>query len=294
MAPPAHAKPSVHPGTSVYATETFIFSVIVIIASLTVPLYMTGWISQKDEAVVKVVKVVSQATETLIAKSSILPTSAPTATQNFISATTVAAQAPTRTPAVPPYLHRLPNIFPYFSPILYTIFISLPKSVFLFIFNALYVPTAYTLSIVGKLLAPIWILLEVTFDLFILVPVKAIIWLFNLLYPVYVFVTVAAIVGALLGLVGAGIGKAGLRLVNPSGEQSTGDVGHMDARARAIKEREREWELEQERERNSKGKGRETGTIPTPTSMRSEARTNIKIEDDAPRRGRRVGFMDTS
>lgn len=239
----------------------------------------------------------SKTAEALVAKSA-QTSSSPQPAQTIALAVSAAADQAT------PYLYRLPNIFPYIWPILRPIFISTPKAIFTVTFNVLYVPTAYIIHFLGMLFAPIFLLLRITFDLFIAAPVNAIVWVVNLLYPIYVFVCVAALVGALLGLVGVGIGKAGLYLVNSGREpESVGDMGHAAARARIIQERDREWE--RERETSLKGKERErevpatTITIPAPIPGRPEAQTTIKIEEDvngsgsgSTRRGRRVEFVD--
>ncbi|KAG8870212.1 hypothetical protein FRB97_000216 [Tulasnella sp. 331] len=306
MAPKTHAKPSVHPGMNVYVTETFIFTVVVVVAALSIPIYMSGW-GFKEEAVVvaKAAETMAKTAETLIAKSAptlITPQAAETIALAVSAATTQPAVQPTL-PQATPYIYRLPNIFPYIWPILRPIIISVPRAILVFIFNLLYVPVAYTTRFLGKVFAPIFLLLWITFDLFIATPVKAVIWVLTLLYPVYVFICIAALVGALLGLVGVGIGRTGLYLVNSG--RSSENVVDMDARTRVTQERD--WEWERERERSLKGKEREREVpatnfaTPTPIPGGSEGHATIKIEENvggnvgggsSTRRGRRVEFVD--
>jgi len=164
-----------------------------------------------------------------------------------------------------PYLRQLPNLFPYLLSLPYllrVVFFDWPIAVA----RPLLIPISYLFYVLGQLFAPVIILAQVVFDIAIRAPWNAIVWVAGLLYPVYVFCGVAALVGALFGLAGVGVGKLGLWLASTDDGEEWGSA--PDPRARNST-----FPLQ---DRKGKGKARE-----------------IKLEEPAeatPKRGRRVEF----
>jgi len=232
-------------------TETFIFTVVIMAAAITVPLFFTGsyegWLSKPQDEAAKVI----------LARTAEQLADSVKATQQTIATT----------PPIP-YLKRLPNVTPYILPVLNYLFVHLPYVVGSFVFSLLYVPISYVLTIVARVLAPVWILLEVTFDVFVWAPYHALVWVATLLYPIYVFCGVAALVGAMLGLLGVGLGNLALYLTSKLADAARED-GIL---------------------RDTKGKAREQ--VPGSAVPARSTRTAIKIEEDSSRHGRRVEFVD--
>lgn len=224
-------------------TETFIFSVAVAVVTISIPWFVAhhwdswGTPGTGDAPVVK-------AAEQVFTK----------ATEMLVDNPTPAGRKPDR-PV--PYIKQLPELYPYIRSYVKPFLISLPFAVAKFIFLLFWKPLSYVLFVIAKILAPVWVLCQVVFEILIRIPWNVLVWLSGILYPIYVFCGVAALVGGLLGLLGVGMGKFGLSLV--ALEQSDTD----DAPVVIAEDR--------------KGKGRE---IPL-------RKPTIKVED-GPRRSRPV------
>lgn len=199
--------------------------------------------------------------------------------QAFVKSTTTGS-AQNMTPVPPtPYLKKLPDLSPYVLRALgYTkpFFIDLPLAIGRYILLGVYLPIAYLFHTLLAILSPVWVLLEVTVGIFVVAPFNALSWLAGLMFPVYVFCGVAALVGALLGLMGVGIGNAGLYLV--SGEAADTGSSYGGARETTLSERE--------------GRVREAPIqIGAQRSRNDTLATTVTLEGGS-RRGKRVEFID--
>lgn len=116
-----------------------------------------------------------------------------------------------------PYLRRLPNVIPYIL-VIPSVLASIVSTLLSF-FNT------FLLSPLLTLLAPVVILGQISFNIFVRAPFNAFTWFLKLLYPIYVFCGIAVLVGALFALAGAGIGKFGLWLTERPEDNEEGGSG---------------------------------------------------------------------
>ncbi|KAG8916415.1 hypothetical protein FRC00_000174 [Tulasnella sp. 408] len=202
--------------SSLFMTETFIFGVFVTVVAFAVPVFLANSWEGKRESVVQVAKSVAETAEQLIPEAE--------------TVRTVVIEKPI------PYLRRLPNVIPYIL-VIPSVLASIVSTLLSF-FNT------FLLSPLLTLLAPVVILGQISFNIFIRAPWNAFTWFLKLLYPIYVFCGIAVLVGALFALAGAGIGKFGLWLtVRPEDNEEGGSVRDRFGRPRGYED----W----------KGKGRE-------------------------------------
>jgi len=256
MAPPERSH-IVRPSSSIFLTETFLFTMVVAAAVVSLPFFLSS--SWGGQPASKAQETIIQAGEAF-AKSAEKLTSAP----------------PT------PYLKKLPDLSPYILRALgYTkpLFVDVPYALLRFTVLAIFLPISYVFYALSAVLSPVWVLCEVTFGIFVLVPWRALSWVAGWLFPVYVFCGVAALVGALLGLLGVGIGNVGLYLASSEKahevevEEDYSEVQEKNLKERTGRARGMPTQLGAQRSRNT-----------TPAA-------SIKIEDE-PRRVRRVTFVD--
>ncbi|KAG8917313.1 hypothetical protein FRC01_002526, partial [Tulasnella sp. 417] len=176
--------------SSLFMTETFIFGIFVTVVAFAVPIFLAGSWDGKNESVIEVAKTVAKTAEGFIPEAE--------------TVRTVVIEKPI------PYLRRLPNVIPY-TLVIPSVLASIVTTLLSF-FNT------FLLSPLLTLLAPVVILGQLSFNIFIRAPWNAFAWFLKLLYPIYVFCGIAVLVGALFALAGAGIGKFGLWLAVPQTE----------------------------------------------------------------------------
>lgn len=142
-----------------------------------------------------------------------------------------------------PYLRRIPNLLPYVK----IVAVDWPYALS---HSALVIPTSYVLQLAAHVFAPVILLVRIIFDVAIRAPLSALVWVMALLYPVYVFLGIAVLVGALFGLAGAGVGWFGLWLVQKEDDD--------DAAVGGI------YQTFVQEDVKGKGKARESGMTPAP------------------------------
>lgn len=163
-----------------------------------------------------------------------------------------------------PYLRRLPNLFPYIisAPLLLRpLIFDWPYAIVSTLVGIFAIPVTYALGVLTQLLAPVIILAQVTFHIFVRTPWNAFMWLMRFLYPIYVFCGIAALVGGLFGLAGAGVGRIGLRLT--AKEETTEEEAYEMRSPRSSLSRKgktREIKREASAERSRRGRRVEFAT----------------------------------
>ncbi|KAG8901181.1 hypothetical protein FRB99_005490 [Tulasnella sp. 403] len=219
---------SLYPEHNLFLTETFVFGVFVACLAVIAPVALAGgWLTKAENAVSKA----SDAVETLV------------------STAAGAGGVPSAAERPIPHLRRLPNVLPHIIGLLMyakPLFIDFPYYLLSWVLTICAMPITLLYYILNQLLAPVIILAQVVFDVFIRTPWNALTWVLALLYPVYVFCGIAALVGAVCGLAGAGVGRLGLWLTMRNDLSDDGGIGEPVATdKRSLKGKKKEVRIDE-------------------------------------------------